>query len=95
MIVLIPHQIEWILDKNQFLRLLLSGYTFLLSVHCLSVPRAVYEGEAARPQFALCRRCSSSEQGWQRGWMTQWRLFTAEHGKGKGKGVKRCDTFLD
>lgn len=27
--------------------------------------------------------------------MTQWRLFTAEHGKGRGKGVKRCDTFLD
>ncbi|XP_063280290.1 dachshund homolog 2-like isoform X2 [Prinia subflava] len=41
------------------------------------------EGEAARPQFALCRRCSSSMQCWQRGWITQWRLFTTDHGKGK------------
>ncbi|XP_066194464.1 dachshund homolog 2-like isoform X1 [Sylvia atricapilla] len=41
------------------------------------------EGEASRPQFALCRKCSGSVQCWQRGWMTQWRLFTAEHGKGK------------
>lgn len=27
--------------------------------------------------------------------MTQWRLLTAEQGKDDGKGVKRCDTFLD
>lgn len=99
-IVLIPHQIEGILEKTQFLTLFLSGYTFLLSVHSLIYTHTVYlqegvKGEAARPQFALCRRCSRSKQCWQRGWMTQWRLFTAEHGKGKGKEVKRCDTFLD
>lgn len=48
MIALFSHQTEGILEKNQFLALFLSGYTFLLSVHSLIYTHTMYLKEGVK-----------------------------------------------